>query len=101
MNQEEMNNDYRKLFEVNNSSSGAVQKEIESIEQSISVTQVQQVENAYDDCIGIIMPNHKLFGQLTISKVESMLCIGQPNVKRLMTKMSKQGARPARIYKML
>jgi hypothetical protein len=101
MNQEEMNNDYRKLFEVNNSSSGAVQKEIESIEQSISVTQVQQVENAYDDCIGIIMPNHKLYGQLTISKVESMLCIGQPNVKRLMTKMSKQGARPARIYKML
>lgn len=71
-----MNSDYSQLFEVNNSSSEAVQKENESIEQSISVTQVQQIENAYADCIGIIMPDHKLYGQLTISKVESMLCIG-------------------------
>ena len=51
-----MNSDYSQLFEVNNSSSEAVQKENESIEQSISVTQVQQIENAYADCIGIIMP---------------------------------------------
>ena len=80
-----------KLFEVNNSSSEAFkfyrrsEGQLDSVAQSATDYLITTDINAY--C------------QLNSLKVESMLGIGQPNVKRLLTKLSKQGILKARLYK--
>lgn len=80
-----------KLFEVNNSSSEAFQFYRRSEGQLDSVAQ-----SATDY---LITTDINAYCQLNSLKVESMLGIGQPNVKRLLTKLSKQGILKARLYK--
>lgn len=80
-----------KLFEVNNSSSEAFQFYRRSEGQLGLVAQ-----SATDH---LITPDRNAYCQLNSLKVESMLGIGQPNVKRLLTKLSKQGILKARLYK--
>lgn len=80
-----------KLFDVKNSSSEAFQFYRRSEGQLDSVAQ-----SATDY---LITPDIKAYCQLNCLKVESMLGIGQPNVKRLLTKLSKQGILKARLYK--
>lgn len=80
-----------KLFEVNNSSSEAFQFYRRSEGQLDSVAQ-----SATDY---LITTDINAYCKLNSLKVESMLGIGQPNVKRLLTKLSKQGILKARLYK--
>lgn len=80
-----------KLFEVNNSSSEAFQLSGQSDKQ---LALAAQTTIDY-----LITPDINAYSQLNILKVESMLGIGQPNVKRLLTKLSKQGILKARLYK--
>ena len=80
-----------KLFEVNNSSSEAF------LFYRRSEGQLDSVAQSATDYL--ITPDIKAYCQFNSLKVESMLGIGQPNVKRLLTKLSKQGILKARLYK--
>jgi len=82
-----------KLFEVNNSNSEAFQLYGQSDKQLALADQ--------SNTDFFINPHIESYCQLNKLKVESMLGIGQPHVKRLLTKLSKQGLKKASLYKYL
>lgn len=82
-----------KLFEVNNSSSEAF--------QFYGQRDKQLALAAQSTTVFFINPHIESYRQLNKLKVESMLGIGQPHVKRLLTKLFKKGVQKAHLYKYL